>query len=91
MSLGFLPMTKRRVECCGIPLKPKQGLNGAPSFYCIWREPQSLGCVRDDKGRSGASMGNWLVAERIADRSPTARGPILTPVSFLVVLRCGLI
>jgi hypothetical protein len=88
MSLGFLPMTKRRVECCGIPLKPKQGLSGAPSFLL---HMERTAVARDDKGRSGASMGNWLVAERIADRSPTARGPILTPVSFLVVLRCGLI
>jgi hypothetical protein len=23
---------KRRVECCGIPLKPKAGLNGHPAF-----------------------------------------------------------
>jgi hypothetical protein len=23
---------KSRVECCGIPLKPKPGLNGAPSL-----------------------------------------------------------
>jgi hypothetical protein len=22
------------VECCGIPLKPKDGLNGAPSVCC---------------------------------------------------------
>jgi hypothetical protein len=33
-SLGFFLMTKRRVECCGIPLKPKPGLNGAPSLRC---------------------------------------------------------
>jgi hypothetical protein len=24
----------RRVECRGIPLKPKPGLNGAPSWIC---------------------------------------------------------
>jgi hypothetical protein len=33
-SLGFLLTTNRRVECCGIPLKPKEGLNGAPSLRC---------------------------------------------------------
>src|SRR5271170_5445692 len=28
------PNDKKRVECCGIPLKPKPGLNGAPSLRC---------------------------------------------------------
>jgi hypothetical protein len=27
---------KRNDECCGIPLKPKPGLNGAPSLRCQW-------------------------------------------------------
>jgi hypothetical protein len=34
-SLGFTPNDpKKRIECCGIPLKPKPGLNGAPSLRC---------------------------------------------------------
>jgi hypothetical protein len=34
----FAPNDKERgVECCGIPLKPKPGLNGAPSIGCGFR------------------------------------------------------
>ena len=33
-SLGFARDDKKRVESCVIPLKPKYGLNGAPSLRC---------------------------------------------------------
>jgi hypothetical protein len=38
--------------------------------------------ARDDKGWGGASMGNWLVAERIAGRSPVSIHAF-HPVHFL--------
>jgi hypothetical protein len=105
-------MTKRRAECCGIPLKPhgtpgqaKQGLTPISCHAVLERsacapfiKERRMECInatslhrksgpwgtqpslpmegncrslpfgRDDKGWSGASMGNWLVAERIANR-----------------------
>jgi hypothetical protein len=36
-----------RVECRGIPLKPKYGLNGAPSWIC-WSKFKNLGGLRPD-------------------------------------------
>jgi hypothetical protein len=40
------------------------------------RGAPQIPCARDDKGEGGASMENWLVAERIVGRAPTPGGRV---------------
>jgi hypothetical protein len=73
---------KRRVECYGIPLKPKAGLNGAPSLRCRWNKLVILLATRAASRRLG--MTNWRAVAHLGmgegdgqNRSVAALRPVL--------------
>jgi hypothetical protein len=65
-------------------------LSSKKAAYVVVLESSVVGnpeYARDDKGWGGASIRNWLVAERVAGRSPTEDMPISTIFKALVGLR----
>jgi hypothetical protein len=55
-SASLLMSKQRRVECCGIPLKPTHGLNGAPSRGLGIENCRFLGFLRISCQASSANL-----------------------------------